>query len=209
MNILIVGASGRTGMPLLRQALAEGHSVVAYVRNPSKVAVQHPNLRVVAGQMGDGASLEAAVSGQDAVLSALGPVRGGNKHIMETAARELVSAMQKTAVRRIVSLTGAGVAQPGDEPKAFNRLMSLALGLLARDVLLDSTRHAEILRSSGLDWTLVRVPMLQDGPMKGQYRVGMVGLNDGPRIHRADVAHFMLRALQDNSLIGRSPVIAY
>ena len=72
MNLLILGATGGTGRALVEQALAQGHAVTAFARNPSKVRVQHPNLRVVKGNILDPASLEAAIHDQDAVLSALG-----------------------------------------------------------------------------------------------------------------------------------------
>lgn len=148
-------------------------------------------------------------AGSEAVLSGLGPVRGGRKDVMEVAAKTLIGVMKKTGVRRLITLTGAGVAQPGDEPKAFNHLMSFLLGVFAKEVQLDSTRHVEAVRASGLDWTIVRVPMLGNGPRIGQYRVGMVGLNSGARINRADVADFMLKQLGDPAHIGKAPVVSY
>jgi putative NADH-flavin reductase len=72
MNILICGATGGTGRALVEQALAQGHIVTAFARNPSKVRTRHPNLRVVQGDILSPASVEAAISSQEAVLSALG-----------------------------------------------------------------------------------------------------------------------------------------
>lgn len=209
MNITVLGASGRTGQELVKQALEQGHQVTAYVRNPAKLTFSHPRLRVVQGELGDPARLEEAIAGSEAVLSGLGPVRGGPKDIMEVAAKTLIPVMKKAGVGRLITVTGAGVAQPGDQPKAFNRLMSFLLGVMAKDVLLDSARHVEAVRASGLDWTIVRVPVLADGPRTGRYRVGMVGLNSGARINRADVAHFMLAQLGDPAHIGKSPVVSY
>jgi putative NADH-flavin reductase len=209
VNIVVFGATGRTGQPLVKQALAAGHTVTAYVRDPAKLDLNHAKLRVVQGQLNDPAKLEAAVRGQYAVLSALGPVKGGSKTVMEEAARNLTIAMKNAGVHRLITLTGAGVAQPGDEPKAFNRFMSFMLNLMAKDVLLDSAKHAETVRRSGLEWTIVRVPMLTDDPHTGRYRVGKVGVDDGPRISRADVADFMLKQLSDKTYIGQAPVISY
>src|SRR5579864_2671660 len=72
MKILIFGATGGTGRQLVEQALAQGHTVTAFARDPNKVALKHPNLRVAQGNMLQPASIEAAVARQDAVLSALG-----------------------------------------------------------------------------------------------------------------------------------------
>jgi putative NADH-flavin reductase len=209
MNLIIFGATGRTGKPLVEQALAAGHKVTAYVRDANKLGSTHPNLKVVTGNLNETQKMAEAMAGQDAVLVALGQVKGGSKTIMEEAAKSITTTMNKVGVRRLITLTGAGVAQPGDEPKLFNKFMSFMLNTLAKDVLKDSAKHAEIVRSSGLDWTVVRVPMLTDGERKGKYRVGKVGIDDGPRISRADVADFMLKQVQDKSYIGKSPVISY
>lgn len=209
MNIIIFGASGRTGKPLVEQALAAGHQVTAYVRDAGKLGIKHPKLETIVGNLNETDKLNKAILGKDAVFSALGPVKNGSKTIMEEAARNITAAMKKAGVKRLITVTGAGVAQPGDEPKAFNHFMSFVLNLMAKDVIVDSSKHAEIVRASGLDWTVVRVPMLTDGARKGQHRVGKVGVDDGPRISRADVADFMLKQLSDKAHIGKSPVISY
>lgn len=209
MRIAVFGASGRTGRPLVKQALEAGHDITAFVRDPAKLGMNHARLQALKGDISDAAAVEAAIRGQEAVLIALGPVKAGRKDIMEAGARAILPAMQKLGVRRLVTLTGAGVAQPGDAPKAFDRIMSVLLRTFAKEVLEDSKRHVELVRASGLDWTVVRVPVLGDGPPTGKYRVGMVGVGSGARIARADVADFMLRAVGDSSFIGRSPVVSY
>jgi putative NADH-flavin reductase len=209
MKLTIFGATGRTGRALLAQALEAGHEVTAFVRDPSKLYITHSRLRVIQGDIYDASVVEDAIKGQDAVLSALGPVRGGPKDVMGAAARNIVAGMKSTGVRRLVTLTGAGVAQPDDAPKLFNRFMSLMLNTFARDILTDSAEHARIVRGSGLACTIVRVPMLTDGPRTAQYRVGMVGIDDGPRISRADVADFMLKQLGPDATPQTAPVISY
>lgn len=209
MNVLIFGATGRTGKPLVEQALAAGHNVTAYVRNASKLTLKHAKLKAVEGNLNETQKMSEAMKGQDAVLIALGQTKGGSKTVMEEAAEVITNVMNKTGVRRLITLTGAGVAQPGDEPKTFNKFMSFMLNLLAKDVLKDSAKHADIVRSSTLDWTIVRVPMLTDGERKGNYRIGKVGVDDGPRISRADVADFMLKQVADKKFIGQAPVISY
>jgi putative NADH-flavin reductase len=209
MKLIIFGATGRTGKPLTEQALAAGHDVTAYVRNPGKLDIAHPKLKVVEGNLNETQKITEAVKGQDAVLLALGPVKSGSKTVMEESAEVITTVMNETGVRRLVTVTGAGVAQPGDKPKLFNKFMSFMLNTFAKDVLKDSAKHAEIVRSSNLDWTIVRVPMLTDGEKKGQYRVGKVGVDDGPRISRADVADFMLKQVIDKKYVGKSPVISY
>ncbi len=212
MKIIIFGATGRTGLPLVIQALAAGHDVTAFVRNPNKIQIGHAKLRIVRGDLDDAVGIEAAIAGQDAVLSALGPIPAGRKDVMGVAFTNIIAAMQKTGVKRLISLTGAGVSQPGDEPKLINKFISLMLNLISKDTIIDSSEHARLVRDSNLDWTIVRVPMLTDvpanGPAERNVRVGMVGINDGMRIARSDVAAFMLKVLEDRSHIHAAPVIS-
>ena len=208
MKIIIFGATGRTGLPLMTQALAAGHEVTAFVRNPNKIQIGHAKLRIVRGDLDDAVGIEAAIAGQDAVLSALGPIPAGRKDVMGVAFTNIIAAMQKTGVKRLISLTGAGVTQPGDEPKLINKFISLMLNLISKDTIIDSSEHARLVRDSNLDWTIVRVPMLTDAARGGNVRVGMVGINDGMRIARSDVAAFMLKVLEDRSHIHAAPVIS-
>jgi putative NADH-flavin reductase len=212
MKIVIFGATGRTGLPLVTQALAAGHDVTAFVRNPIKLQISHAKLRVVQGDLEDAAMIEAAIAGQDAVLSALGPIPNGRKDVMRVAFTNIIAAMHNIGVKRLISLTGAGVAQPGDAPKLINKFISLMLTLISKDTIIDSSEHARLVRDSGLDWTIVRVPMLTDAPAntpaQANIRVGMVGLNDGMRIARSDVAAFMLKVLEDRSHVQAAPVIS-
>jgi putative NADH-flavin reductase len=216
MKIIVFGATGRTGLPLVTQALAAGHDVTAFVRNPNNIQISHAKLRIVQGDLEDATMIEAAIAGQHAVLSALGPIPNGPKDVMRVAFTNIVAAMRNTGVKRLISLTGAGVAQPGDQPKLINKFISLMLNLVSKDTIIDSSEHARLVRDSGLDWTIVRVPMLTDAPAnnsanspaKPNVRVGMVGINDGMRIARTDVAAFMLKVLEDGSHVRQAPVIS-
>ena len=100
MKILIVGATGRTGQQLLDQALAQGHDVAVFVRTPEAFA-QHPQrarLRIAQGNVLDGSAVETAVSGQDAVLCALGPRKGAPDTDLTTGTVNIVRAMEKAGV---------------------------------------------------------------------------------------------------------------
>jgi putative NADH-flavin reductase len=116
--------------------------------------------------------------------------------------------MQKYGVRRLVSLTGAGVAAPQDRPKLLNHLILFALKLVSPDVLHDAERHAEIIKNSGLDWVIARGPMLNERPHTGTYRVGWVGVNTSARISRADVADFLLKQVTDTTYLHQLPMIS-
>jgi putative NADH-flavin reductase len=209
VKITVFGATGRTGIPLVKQALDRGHEVVAFLRDPARMPIQHEQLSLVQGNMQDARKVEEAVKGVDAVLMVLGHTKSSSKDILATSARTVVAAMKKHNVQRLITLTGAGVRYPEkDEPKFFDRVMGFLLKRMAGDLLADSSEHVQMVRNSGLDWTIVRVPVLTEGAHTGQIKVGYVGKGVSARISRADVADFMLRVLENRSHLRDLPVIS-
>jgi putative NADH-flavin reductase len=209
MKIVVFGAAGGTGSEIVRQALAAGHQVTAFVRTPAKISLQHPNLSLFQGDAMDADAVERAIAGQEAVISAIGPSRPPTPGMMETAARNIVAAMHKHGLRRLISTTGAGVRHPQDRPKLSDHVIMGLLTLLAGAVLRDSAANVEVLRSSGLDWTIVRFPRLTNGPRTGKYRIGYVGKDSGSQLSRADAADFVLRELAEGKYSGQMPVLSY
>ena len=155
------------------------------------------------------AKVEQAIAGQDAVISVLGPSRPPVADMMETAARNIVSGMQKHRVKRLLSTTGAGVRDPQDRPKMFDRMMKTLLTLMVGDILRDSQANVDLIRASDLAWTIVRFPRLTDGARTGTYRVGYVGRDSGSQLSRADGAEFILRELEKDEYIHKAPVVSY
>ncbi len=207
MKIAVFGASGRTGRPLVEAALAQGHEVTAFVRTPEKLAITHEKLRIVQGTAQDGSRVAEAVQGQDAVFSTLGPEKP-TFDTMTTGLGNIISAMQKHGVRRLIVQTGAGVSVAGDRPGFMNHFIRFLLKTISPKVLADSEAGVAKVTASDLDWTVVRVPRLMDGPATGKLRVGMVGDGVGTTLVRADAAEFMLRQLTDTAHVGKQPAIS-
>ena len=209
MKIVVFGASRGVGLRVVEQALEAGHTVTAFVRTPSKFTVQHPNLTVCQGDSLDAAAVEKAIAGQDAVISALGPTRPPVPGMMETSARNIVAAMKKHGVRRLVSTTGAGVRQPEDKPQLADHLIGFLLNLLAKSVVLDSAANVKVIQSSDLDWTVVRFPRLLDGDHTGKYRFGYVSKDSSTQLSRADAAASVLKELAEKRWVRKLPLVSY
>ena len=209
MKLVIFGASGRTGRPLVEQALQAGHDVVAFVRDPARLPLTHERLQVVQGDVLDAGQVAQAIEGADVVLSALGHTKGSPDRVQTIATEYIVKAMQTHGVKRLISLTGAGVRDPQDKPKLVDRVIRGLLVLLQRNVLRDAEQHAEVIRRSGLEWVIVRGPRLTEGPHTGMYRVGSIGKNSGTQASRADIADFMLKQVTDTTYLGQAPVVSY
>lgn len=208
MNVTVFGASGRTGRPLVQQALEAGHHVTAFLRTPSKLTIEHDHLTVVQGDVMQAADVARAVTPQtDAVFAALGHGKDAPKDVLAVGTRHILDAMKAAGVDRIVNLTGAGVAYPKDPSFLPAKIVRGIMHVVVRSLIKDSDRQAELLTASDVRWTNVRGPRLTEGPLTGNYRAGYLKL--GPvSISRADVAHFMLHCAEDEAWIREAPHVA-
>jgi putative NADH-flavin reductase len=210
MKIAIFGATGKVGRHLVDQALQRGDEVTVFVRDTSKLTTQRQErLKVVQGDVLDPKDVEQAVVGTDAVLSTIGHTKTSSKDVLTEGIKNIVAAMNKHGVRRLISLTGAGVRDPKDEPKLVDRIIGSLLELVQRDLLEDSIGQARVIKESDLEWVIVRAPVLNEGEKKGEYRIGYVGKESGTRLSRADVADFMLKQTTDDTYLHQAPVISY
>jgi putative NADH-flavin reductase len=120
VKVLIVGATGGLGMEMLRRAPERRHEATALARDPSTVQRQDERLQAVRGDVLDPASVESAVRGQDAVLSALGtPNPRKTSTLLSEGTKNLVDAMKRNGVERLVCVTILGT---GDSGRRHGRL---------------------------------------------------------------------------------------
>jgi putative NADH-flavin reductase len=200
LNILVLGASGRTGRLVVEQALAAGHTVTAFARDPSKLRLSGENLNIANGDARDFDSLRAALKGSDAVISTIG---GGERKLITTTTAALVAAMQKSGVRRVVVMS-TFIATPNFRPSGAMRMFPR----LVRGVVKDDLAGAKLLTASWLDWTIVYATLLENKPSAGFRLVGPDEIVTAKNhINRADVAECLLETLGDRATIRRSLLI--
>lgn len=210
MRILVIGATGGTGREIVKQALERGHDVVALARNPSKIKAQHERLRVVRGDVMDLASIEAALQGCAAVVCALGHKRWlGPSKILSEGTRNIVRAMEKQGVKRLVVETALGVGDSIGKLGVYYTLFTIPF--ILPFYWYDKGRQERIVRESNLEWIIVRPGQLTNGRKRGAYK-------HGPRVgnylwsvsvSRADTADFMLNQLGDTPYLRQSPGVCY
>ncbi len=212
MNLLIFGATGGTGRHLVEQSLAQGHTVTAFVRDPAKLGIAHVKLTVVRGDALDSAAVERAVPGHDAVLSTLGAPALKTGTIRSVGTSNIVRAMERAGVRRLVSQASLGY---GDSRKVLDRtpfyFKYLIVPFILRQGFADHLRQEEAIKRSRLDWIIVRPGILTDGGQTGVYRHGFPATERAitVAISRADVADFKLRQLTDDTYLHQTPGLSY
>lgn len=195
MKVAIVGASGQTGKPLIEEALARGHAVIAIARSPEKILFDDPRVEKRAGDGFDEASIVAALEGADAVITTVGKTDLRDKRYnLSTAAHQSVMAgMRRHGIQRLLVISSIGAAQ-GIKRKGWKRNVYL---WLRRKYYRDMFEMEQQLAASEFDVTILRAPMLYDGPCKNDYRVfENEDYLNVLRISRADIAHFLLDDLE-------------
>lgn len=208
-TIALFGATGKTGRRVLDRALAAGCNVRVLVRDPAKLTIASDRLTVIRGDVLDAESVDEAVAGSDAVLALFGQVKGSPPTLQADGTRNIVAAMQRHGIRRIVTLSGGGLRAEGfDQPKAPDRIIRFLLKTLSGRVLADAEQHLEVLRESELDWTVVRGPRLTEKPGRGAYRVGWVGVDASTQISRDDLADFILTQVDDPTFVRQLPFVS-
>jgi uncharacterized protein YbjT (DUF2867 family) len=213
-DLLVLGGSGRTGGHVLAQAAERGHRVRALVRDPS--AVQAPaGVELIQGTPAGLDDIRAAAKGAEAVISVLNNARASDNPwakpvsppmFMTGAARNTLTVMDEQGIRRIVLASTQGA---GDD---WARLNPLARALVTlsniKASFADHTGVDQVVRASDVDWTLARAVALTDKPASGSLRAAEAGrARPGPRVNRADLACFLLDAVEKDTWIRAAPLV--
>jgi putative NADH-flavin reductase len=205
MNLLIVGANGKTGRALVRLACELGHSVTALVHHKPTQPMQCA--RILQGDVRDPQLLESAIVGQQVIIDTIGTRRPFLKTTLETdAARQLIDAMRRHSIRRIVAVSSIGV---GDSIANVPGLYRVLMPIFFRGAIPDKEGMEAQLRQSDIDWTIVRPAGLTDGPQTNAAQIiTPASRRRVRRIARADVAEFILTHLTDAHLYQKTVGLA-
>ena len=188
MKLFVIGATGRTGREIVQQALKRGHQVTAFVRSPETVTLRHERLGLVKGNVTDENYLSEAIQNHDAVLSALGPREVFKpSSLLRDSALATTRAMQRSGVKRLVILSAAA-----HFPGIPNRIVSIVL----RNHMRDSLAMEDVVRNSGLDWTIARPPRLTQADYTTYRSREEAAPDRGFTLSRKAVAAFMLNAIE-------------
>ncbi len=205
-RLLVVGATGGTGRQIVVQALERGFAVTALVRDPSRLTITHRELTVVRGDVLDQGSVDAAMRGQEAVLSALGHKRYFSPtRILSEGTRNILRAMQAHGVSRFVCETSLGIGDSAGRMGLYYTLFTIPVVLPL--YFWDKTRQERLIAESDVEWIIVRPGVLTNAEKRGRYRHGLHVGNFlwTVRISRADVADFMLNQLESDTYLRTAP----
>ena len=211
-HVLVIGASKGIGLEVVKQALAARHHVRAFARSADRIDVSGPALETRRGNALEPVDVREALEGTDTVIQVLGVDTGpkmvlGPVSLFSQSTKVLLSAMQDAGVKRLISVTGFGA---GDSRARLGCLQGIGFRLLLGRAYDDKDVQERLIRESDLDWVIARPVILTKGSRSGRYKV-LVDRKDWRNgfISRADVADFLVRQIDDDTYLGKTPVLTY
>ncbi|CRK62010.1 hypothetical protein [Alloactinosynnema sp. L-07] len=205
MKLAIFGAAGLAGAAVAQLALDRGDQVRALVRSTKPPGVLD-RAEIVRGDALDPAAVAATVAGSDVVISTLGGYRGPDS--IDKGTMNIIGAMRRTGPRRLVVLQGFHIGFPGDPNNPGKHLVEAFLAVRCRPLLGRGAALGELLRGTGdLDWTLVRIPRMVDGPPSGRAAAGTFRLGPISSVRVGDVADHLYRLAQERASIHEAPML--
>src|SRR4030088_386513 len=160
MKLVVLGATGGTGLEIVRQAIQHGHSVTAFVRSPERLKQFREQITIRQGDLLNSVELEKVIQGHDAVVSGFGPrvpIAKADANLLEQFATALTRAMVHVRVRRVIVESVAFLFKDSIVPPTY-----LLGRLFFPAVVADSAAMEHVFQDSKLDWTIVRPPQLTD-----------------------------------------------
>jgi putative NADH-flavin reductase len=208
MRVAVFGATGGTGRSVIRQALDAGDKVTALARHPEALAEFGDEITVVGGDVQDRTTVAQAVDGAEVVISALGI--GMHRHattVYSQGTANIIATMKDVRVARLLVVSTSSLELPA---RITERAVAKILHRILAKPYADMALMENTVRTSDLDWTLVRAARLTNGPVTGRYRTAVdAKLRGCWSISRADVAHYCLTHAADTATVRRTVEIAY
>lgn len=209
MKVTLFGATGKTGPALIEEGLRRGLKITVFARKSS--SFESKNARVVKGDLTDVNALRDAIHGSVGVLSALGPTRIPHQKGMPItqATASIITAMMQEQKTRLVAVSTGTAVDPGDGRDLKIWLPALLIKYAMPSVYDDIVGVAHAIRSSSVDWTMVRAAVLKDRAEVGELNVGLYGhTKHSLTLSRAELARFMFDQLESRTYMRQAPGIS-
>lgn len=209
MKVIVFGATGTVGKLAVEAMLDAGHHVTAFARTPARIGLDDPNLSLAAGDALNEGDVADALAGHDAVVITLGSGMSRKSVIRSRGTMNVIRGMQRHGVRRLICQSTLGAHESWSNLNFFwKRIM---FGALLRPVFKDHELQEQLVRASGLDWTIVRPAGFTDGVAAGVLHEDIAPTERrlSLKIGRREVADFLTRQLTDRRYSHRAVGISH
>ncbi|MBT1705793.1 NAD(P)-dependent oxidoreductase [Chryseosolibacter indicus] len=207
-KIAVIGGTGKAGVFLIKYLLQQGYIVKALVRNPAKLNYQHRHIDLITGNVTSYENVKSLITGCDAVISTLGLGSPPSEAtVFSEATRNILRAMTSTGVKRYVAIAGLNVDTPGDNKGPETKAATQWMYSHYPDSTKDRQLEYNLLRDSSVEWTLVRLPIIEQTDVESEIAVSLKDC-PGQKVSATSLALFLISQLKDKTYIRSAPFIA-
>jgi len=207
-KIAVIGGTGKSGKYLVKQLLDQGIHIKVLVRNPERFQIQSSFVEVIIGDVNNYKAIRALVDGSHAIISSLGlGIPPSEPTIFSQATKNIIRAMNEFNVSRYILLTGLNVDAPFDRKGLKTKAATDWMYANFPKSTADRQLEYQILSDSNIDWTLVRLPLIEQTDVSDKVKIS---LEDCPsdKISATDLAHFLIEQITDSTYIKKAPFIS-
>lgn len=205
-KIAIIGANGKAGKYLIKQALQEGYFVRILTRSPDKIEISHQHLEIIQGDARDVFTIRRLLQDCKAVINTVGQPKK-ESYIFSSVTNHVLEVMKKYNIKRYILVSGGSLDVQGDKKRFVNRLGAKLFRLFLPKMMDDKYKELQMIQSSDVDWTIVRLPFVVEGEGTGQIKESVIDLM-GIKIQNGDIASFLIQQINDDTYNRKCPFIS-
>ena len=205
-KIAILGANGKAGKFLVKEALDKGYQVKILTRNSNNIKITNENIEIISGDARDFASIRKLLKGCGAVINAVGQPKN-ESYIFSTVTKHILEAMKEFEIKRYIVISGGSLNVTGDQKGIVNKIGATLFKVFLSKMMQDKYKELQIIQSSKVDWTIVRLPFVMEGNGIGRINKSLVDM-PGIKIQNSDIAPFVIKQINSDRYVGKCPFIS-
>ncbi|AJH75253.1 3-beta hydroxysteroid dehydrogenase/isomerase family protein [Bacillus cereus ATCC 4342] len=205
-KIAILGANGKVGKFLVTEALEKGYQVKVLTRNSENMTITNENIEVIIGDARDFSSIRKLLKGCRAVINAVGQPKN-ESYIFSTVSKHILEAMKEFEIKRYILISGGSLNVMGDQKGMVSKIGAILFKVFLSKMMQDKYEELQIIQSSEVDWTIVRLPFVMEGNGIRDIKESLVDM-PGMKIRNSDIAPFVIKEINSEGYIGKCPFIS-
>jgi putative NADH-flavin reductase len=207
-KIAVIGSSGNAGNYLIKEVINQGYDFKALVRDPDKFQAINASVEIITGNVKDYSTVLSLIGGCDAVISTLGLGQPNSEtFIFSQSTKNVIRAMQECNVQRYIVITGLNVDTPNDQKSTKTEFATNWMKTNYPLTTADKQLEFNELSKSDINWTLVRLPLIDQTEERGKVSVSTEDCL-GEKISATDLAYFLIEQLESDLYLKKAPFIA-
>ncbi|MDC6155320.1 SDR family oxidoreductase [Bacillus albus] len=205
-KIAILGANGKAGKFLVKEALDKGYQVKILTRTSNNIKITNENLEIISGDARDFASIRKLLKGCRAVINAVGQPKN-ESYIFSTVTKHILEVMKEFEIKRYILISGGSLDVTEDQKGIINKIGATLFKAFLSKMMQDKYKELQTIQGSDVDWTIVRLPFVMEGKSIGNIKESLVDM-PGIKIQNSDIAPFVIKQINSERYVGKCPFIS-